>query len=101
MQATWTCRRCKRSFSRKNQRHACGTGDRTGVLRNRPEELVRLYESVEAFVKSLGDIELVARERYVLFRSTRIFADVVIMTDALRIAVHLPEGSNIPSISRS
>jgi hypothetical protein len=32
----------------------------------------------------------VTRERYVLFRTTRIFADVVIMTDAVRLAVHLP-----------
>ena len=29
------------------------------------------------------------RERYVLLRSVRIFADLVIMTDAVRVAVHL------------
>jgi hypothetical protein len=59
------------------------------VLRNRPAELVALYASVESFAKSLGPIEVVARQRYVLFRSTRIFADFVIMTDALRAIVHL------------
>lgn len=39
--------------------------------------------------KSLGAVEFVTRERYVLLRTTRIFADVVIMSDALRLAIHL------------
>jgi predicted transport protein len=34
-------------------------------------------------------VEFVTRERYVLFRSTRIFADVVVMADGLRVALHL------------
>jgi hypothetical protein len=89
MQATWKCPKCKRSFTRKNQRHACGTGDRREVLRNRPDDIVALYASVESFAKSLGSIEIVARERYVLLRTVRIFADMVIMTDAVRIAIHL------------
>jgi hypothetical protein len=89
MQAQWTCPQCSRSFTRKNQRHACGTGDRSEVLRNRPPSVVALYASVESFVKSLGPVEAVTRDRYVLFRSVRIFADLVIMADAVRIAVHL------------
>jgi predicted transport protein len=72
-----------------NQRHACGTGDGSDVLRNRPESVVRTYAAIEAFVKSLGPVELVARERYVLFRSVRVFADLVIMADAVRVAIHL------------
>jgi hypothetical protein len=59
------------------------------VLRNRPAAVVHLYNSIEAFAKSLGTIEIVARERYVLLRSVRIFADLVIMADAVRVAVHL------------
>jgi hypothetical protein len=59
------------------------------VLRNRPEPVVRTYAAIEAFAKALGPIELVARERYVLLRSVRIFADLVIMTDAVRVAIHL------------
>ena len=30
------------------------------------------------------------RERYVLLRTRRIFADLVIMSDAVRVAIHLP-----------
>ena len=50
---------------------------------------VRLYGAIEAFARSLGPIELVTRERYVLLRSVRIFTDLVIMADAVRIAIHL------------
>ena len=85
----WKCPRCQRTFTQKNQRHACGTGERSQVLRQRPEALVQLYGSLEVFANSLGPIELVTRERYVLLRSTRIFADLVVMADALRVAVHL------------
>ncbi|MBV9947447.1 MAG: hypothetical protein JOZ69_11400 [Myxococcales bacterium] len=59
------------------------------MLRNRPESLVRIYESIEAFARSLGSVEIVTRERYALFRSVRIFADLVVMTDAVRLVVHL------------
>lgn len=89
MTTTWTCPKCKRRFTRKNQRHACGTGDRADVLRNRPPEVVELYAALETFAKSLGPVEFVTRERYVLLRSNRIFADLIIMSDALRIAIHL------------
>lgn len=89
MTTPWTCPQCNRQFTRKNQRHACGTGERSAVLRNRPPELVELYAALEDFAKSLGPVELVTRERYVLFRSQRIFADAVIMSDAVRLAIHL------------
>jgi hypothetical protein len=92
----WSCRQCGRSFTQENQRHACGTGDRSEILRNRPDAVVRAYAAVERFAESLGPIEIVARERYALFRSVRIFADLVIMTDALRVAVHLPRRSDDP-----
>lgn len=89
MTTPWTCPKCRRRFTRTNQRHACGTGDRAEVLRNRSPELVELYDALERFAISLGSVEVVARERYVLLRSKRIFADLVVMSDALRLAIHL------------
>jgi len=83
-------------FARKGQRHACGTGDRAQVLRNRPASVVATYKAVEAIARSFGRIEIVARERYVLFRTVRIFADVVIMSDAVRIAIHLKREVTAP-----
>lgn len=89
MTTTWACPKCNRQFIRKNQRHACGIGERSDVLRNRPPEVIKLYTALEKFVKSLGPVEFVTRERYVLLRSQRIFADAVVMSDAIRLAVHL------------
>jgi len=89
LSSSWKCPKCGRAFAQQNQRHACGTGDRREVLRGRSADIVRLYASVEAFAQSLGPIEIVARERYVLLRTGRIFADLVIMVDAVRIAIHL------------
>jgi len=89
MTTAWTCPKCKRRFKRTNQRHACGTGDRAEVLRNRAPEIVDLYDALESFATSLGPVEFVTRERYVLLRSNCIFADVVVMSDGLRLAIHL------------
>ena len=96
MITSWTCPNCSRQFTRQNQRHACGTGEGENVLRNRPPELVSLYESIEAFVKSLGQVEFVTRDRYVLMRTRKIFADLVVMSDALRLAIHLPKEMKNP-----
>jgi predicted transport protein len=85
----WSCPSCKRRFTRPNQRHACGTARASDVLRNRPPELVATYQELEKVVKSLGKVEVVARDRYVLFRSQKIFADVVITAGAVRLAIHL------------
>jgi predicted transport protein len=84
------CPKCNRRFTRRSQRHACGTGEGEDVLRNRPATLVSLYDSMVTFVKAFGQVELVTRDRYVLMRSTKIFADLVVMSSALRLAIHLP-----------
>jgi hypothetical protein len=89
MHTTWTCTKCKRKFARINQRHKCGTGDRSEVLQGRPDFVVALYDSLESFAKTLGPVEFVTHKQYVLLRNRRIFADLVLMTDALRVAIHL------------
>ncbi len=86
---TWTCPRCDRSFRQVNQRHACGVGSRESLLRDRPAALVDLYEKLETTVKGFGEVEVVTRDRYALFRTTRIFADLTVMRDALRVVIHL------------
>src|SRR4051812_6334181 len=87
--ALWTCPSCGRVFRQKNQSHSCGVGSRQELLRNRPPELVKLYNAIEASVKKQKGVEVVAKNRCALFRTTRIFADLVVMKDALRLAVLL------------
>jgi predicted transport protein len=89
MPPTWSCPECGRTFNRANTRHSCGIGDRAAMLAGKPAHLVALYEELETIAHSLGDIEIVAKDRYALFRTTRIFADVVFMQDALRLALQL------------
>jgi hypothetical protein len=92
----WTCPKCQRTFTRPNQRHACGAPQQSDVVRGRPPAIVDTYTALEAFARSLGPVEVVARDRYVLFRSTRIFTDLSIMTDAVRVAIHLGRRVDVP-----
>lgn len=59
------------------------------MLRDRPPGLVHIYELIEAHAKTLGAVEIVTRQRYVLFRSVRIFADLTMMTSCVRLVIHL------------
>ena len=86
---SWACPRCNRTFRQVNQRHACRTGSAATLLKNRPPALADLYRKVETTIRGFGDVEVVTRDRYALFRTTRIFADLTVMRDALRVVIHL------------
>jgi hypothetical protein len=51
--------------------------------------LANLYRKLETTVRGFGRVEVVTDFRYALFRTTRIFADLTVMKDALRVVVHL------------
>jgi predicted transport protein len=86
---SWACPRCHRTFRQVNQRHACGVGRAATLLKGRPPALADLYRKLETTVKSFGEVEVVTRDRYALFRTTRIFADLTVTRDALRVVIHL------------
>src|SRR6266700_2883715 len=86
---SWTCPRCDRKFRQVNQRHACGVGSAATLLKHRPQELTDLYWKLETTVRGFGEVEVVTRDRYALFRTTRIFADLTVMRDALRVVIPL------------
>jgi hypothetical protein len=86
---SWACSRCHRTFRQVNQRHACGVGSARPLLKGRSPELSGLYRELETTVRSFGEVEIVTRNRYALFRTTRIFADLTVMRDALRVVIHL------------
>ena len=92
----WVCPRCDRTFRQVNQRHACGIGSVDSLLKGRPPALTDLYRKLESTVKSFGHVEIVTRDRYALFRTTRIFADLTVMRDALRVVIHLGHKVSAP-----
>src|SRR5690242_3920033 len=93
---SWACPQCHRTFRQVNQRHACGTGGGETLLKNRPPVLADLYRKLEIAVRSFGEVEVVTGDRYALFRTTRIFADLTVMRDALRVVVHLSRKASAP-----
>jgi hypothetical protein len=93
---SWACPQCDRTFRQVNQRHACGVGSAATLLKNRPPALTDLYRKLETTVKGFGDVEVVTRNRYALFRTTRIFADLTVMRDALRVVIHLGRKAGAP-----
>src|SRR3989442_2068590 len=93
---SWACPRCDRTFRQVNQRHACGVGSSVPLLNGRPPALTDLYRKLESTVKRFGDVEVVTRDRYALFRTTRIFADLTVTRDALRVVVHLGRKVSAP-----
>lgn len=92
----WACPRCARTFRQVNQRHACGVGSAATLLKSRPPALTDLYRKLETTVRGFGDVEVVTRNRYALFRTTRIFVDLTVMRDALRVVIHLGRKAATP-----
>ena len=93
---SWACPRCERAFRQANQRHACGVGSAATLLKGRPPALTDLYWKLETTVRGFGEVEVVTRDRYALFRTTRIFADLTVRRDALRVVVHLGRKVSAP-----
>jgi hypothetical protein len=92
----WKCSRCGRTFRQVNQRHACGLGNPANLLKDRPPELTDLYRKLEATINGFGVVEVVTRNRYALFRTTRIFTDLTVTRDALRVVIHLRRKVSAP-----
>jgi predicted transport protein len=93
---SWACPRCDRTFRQVNQRHACGVGSAAILLKSGPTSLTVLYRKLERSVRTFGQVEVVTRDRYSLFRTTRIFADLTVTRDALRVVVHLGRKVSAP-----
>ena len=98
---SWACPRCDRTFRQANQRHVCGVGSAVALLEGRPRALADVYRKLETSVRKFGDVEVFTRDRYALFRTTRIFVDLTVTRDALRVVVHLGRKVSAPHFIKS
>src|SRR5258708_39656664 len=98
---SWACPRCERTFRQVNQRHACGVGSAATLLKGRPPALTDLYQKLDTTVKGFGQEEVVTRDRYALFRTTRIFADMTAMRAAVRAVGHHVRKVSAPGSTKS
>lgn len=98
---SWACPRCHRAFRQLNQRHACGVGSSATLLKGRRPALADLYRALETTVRRFGEVEVVTRDRYALFRTTRIFTDLTVTRDALRVVIHLGRRVSAPYIVKA
>jgi hypothetical protein len=71
-------------------------GSAATLLKGRAPALAGLYRKLETTVTGFGDVEVVTRNRYALFRTTRIFADLTVMRDALRVVIHIGRKASAP-----
>jgi predicted transport protein len=47
-------------------------------------------------MRRFGGVEIVTRDRYALFRTTRIFTDLTVTRDSLRVVIHLDRQVTAP-----
>jgi hypothetical protein len=71
-------------------------GSAATLLKNRSPGLAKLYRRLETTIKGFGDVEVVTRKRYALFRTARIFVDLTVMQYALRVVIHLGRKASLP-----
>jgi hypothetical protein len=77
----WTCPRCGRTFANRNQTHTCrGLGRVEEHLRGRAPEVVATYRALEAAIRALGPVDVLAERTRIAFHRRMSFAACTIRT---------------------
>jgi hypothetical protein len=72
----WTCPRCGRRFTRREQNHSCGDHSVEGFLEGASEKALELFERFGEEVGSVGTFEYVPAKRRLGLQTRRIFAAI-------------------------
>jgi hypothetical protein len=71
----WTCPNCGRTFANRNQTHTCRGFRRVeDHLAGKPAEIVATYRALEAAVRELGPVEVLAESTRIAFHRRMSFA---------------------------
>jgi hypothetical protein len=79
----WTCPHCRRSFVNRNQRHSCGQFTVGQLLAGKPQEIIELYDRLEALIRSSGEVVVAPTKTRVLFKVRTVFASVALTRNGL------------------
>jgi hypothetical protein len=74
----WTCPRCRRQFTHRNQSHSCGQFTVDQLLEGKPPEIVELYERLDALIRKCGEVVVAPTKTRVLFKVRTVFASVAV-----------------------
>jgi hypothetical protein len=74
----WSCPRCRRQFTIRNQAHSCGQFSVEQLLDGKPPEIVELYERMADVIQRCGDVVVAPTRTRVLFKVRTVFASVAI-----------------------
>ena len=76
--ALWRCPRCGRSFTNRNQSHACGRHTLASHFAGKPDAVRALYDAVVRAVKACGPVRVVPEKTRIAFQVRMSFAQVTI-----------------------
>ena len=74
----WTCPRCRRRFTNRNQPHSCGQFTVEQLLDGRPPEVVELYEGLADCIQRCGEVVVAPTKTRILFKVRTVFASVAV-----------------------
>ena len=74
----WTCPRCRRQFSNRNQAHSCGQFSVEQLLDGKPQHVVDLYERIDGLIRGCGEVAVAPTKTRVLYKVRTAFASVAI-----------------------
>jgi hypothetical protein len=72
----WTCPRCRRQFKNRKQAHSCGQFTVDQLLDGKPQEVVEMYERLDALIRRCGEVVVAPTKTRVLFKVRAVFASV-------------------------
>ena len=74
----WTCPRCRRQFTNRNQSHSCGQFTVEQLLDGKPPEIIDLYQRLADLIQRCGEVVVAPTKTRVLFKVRTVFATVAV-----------------------
>jgi hypothetical protein len=97
----WTCPRCRRQFTHRNQAHSCGQFTVEQLLEDNPQEMVELYDRLADLILQCGEVVVAPTKTRVLFKVRTVFASVDIKKNWLDVVLVLGRRLNHRRIKKA